>query len=210
MTRIILLAGALATAGFAQQWEFGGVAGGGFLNHVTATTPSGGTATAGFQNGAAFGAYVGYNSYKHIGGELHYAYLQSNLRLSSNGTEATFAGASHAFHYDVTFHTAKPESKAQLFAAVGGGAKVFRATGKEAAYQPLSNFGYFTRAQSVKAMGTVAVGAKVRLTNRVFLRAEVRDYVTMFPKQVLTPPTGVKYGSLLHDIVPMVGIGMNM
>jgi hypothetical protein len=210
MTRIILLAGALATAGFTQQWEFGGVAGGGFLNHVSVTSPAGGAATAGFQNGVAFGGYLGYNSYKHIGGELHYTYLQSNLRLASNGADATFAGASHAFHYDVTFHTAKSESKTEFFAAVGGGAKVFRATGKEAAYQPLSNFGYFTKAQSVKPMATVAVGAKLRLTGRVFLRAEVRDYLTMFPKEVLTPPAGVKYGFLLHDIVPVVGIGMNM
>ena len=34
---------------------------------------------------------------------------------------------------------------------MGGGAKVFRSTGKEAAYQPLSQFGYFTKAQSVVA-----------------------------------------------------------
>src|SRR5438094_3557247 len=209
MTRIIFLAGALATAGFAQQWEFGGVAGGGFLNHVTATAATG-TATAGFQNGPAFGAYVGFNSYKHVGGELHYAFLQSNLRLTSNGSEATFNGTSHAFHYDVTFHTSSTESKVQLFAAVGGGAKVFRSTGKEAAYQPLSQFGYFTKAQSVKPMATVAAGVKLRLSGRVFLRAEVRDYLTMFPKAVLTPPVGVKYGMLLHDIVPVVGIGMNM
>lgn len=209
MTRIILLAGALATAGFAQQWEFGGTAGGGFLNHVSAASPKS-TATAGFQNGAAFGAYIGYNSYKHIGGEIHYAYMQSNLRLASNGSEATFDGASHAFHYDLTFHTSKSEAKTQLYAAVGGGAKIFRATGKESAYQPLSSFGYFTRGQQIKPMATVAAGVKFRLTNRVFLRAEVRDYLTMFPKDVLTPPAGVKYGTLLHDIVPMVGIGMNM
>ena len=117
---------------------------------------------------------------------------------------------SHAFHYDVTFHTAKSESKAEFFGALGGGAKMFKATGKEAAYQPLSKFGYFTKDQTVKPMATVAAGVKYRLTGRVFVRAEVRDYLTMFPKEVLTPPTGVKYGSLLHDIVPVVGIGMYM
>ena len=69
MTRIILLATAAATASFAQKWEVGGLGGGSFLSHVGVTAPTG-TGTAGFQNGAAFGAYLGYNTYKHIGGEL--------------------------------------------------------------------------------------------------------------------------------------------
>src|SRR3954462_10570514 len=104
MTRIIFLLTAAATASFAQQWEVGGLGGGGFRNHVGVTAPAG-TATAGFQNGAAFGGYVGFNSYKHIGGEIRYGYLQSNLRLSSGGSEATFKGSAQVAHYDVTFHT---------------------------------------------------------------------------------------------------------
>src|SRR5712671_546108 len=110
MTRIIFLVTAAATASFAQQWEVGGLGGGNFLNHAGVTAPAG-TGTAGFRNGAAFGGYVGYNYYKHIGGEIHYSYLQSNLRLTSGGSEATFNGNSHAIHYDVIFHTAKADSK---------------------------------------------------------------------------------------------------
>ena len=209
MTRIIFLVTAAATASFAQQWEVGGLGGGSFLNHVGVTAPAG-TATAGFQNGAAFGGYVGYNSYEHIGGEIHYGYMQSNLRLTSGGSEATFKGDAHVIHYDVVFHTAKQDSKVQLFAAVGGGAKFFRGTGKEAAYQNLSSYGYFTKAQSFKPMASVGAGVKVRLSGRVFLRTEFRDYITAFPKELITPPVGVKYGTLLHDLVPMVGIGINM
>lgn len=209
MTRIIFLATAAATASFAQQWEVGGLGGAGFLNHVGVTAPAG-AATAGFQNSPAFGGYVGYNSYKHIGGELRYTYLPSNLRLTSGGKEATFKGDSHAMHYDVVFHTAKEGAKTQLFAAVGGGVKIFRGTGKEAAYQDLSRFGYFTKTQSFKPMASVAVGVKIRLSQRVFLRTEFRDYITAFPKEVITPPTGVKYGTLLHNLVPMIGIGINM
>jgi hypothetical protein len=52
-----------------------------------------------------------------------------------------------SFHYDLIFKTTRTKGKVQLFAAVGGGMKVFRATGREAAYQPLSQFGYFTRTQ---------------------------------------------------------------
>ena len=209
MTRIIVLLTAAAAASHAQQWEFGGMAGGSFLNHVSVTAPAG-TATAGFANGAAFGGYVGYNSYKHIGGELRYSFMPANLKLTSNGSDATFGGQSHAIHYDVIFHTAKEGSKAQAFVAVGGGMKIFRGTGTEHAAQNLSGFGYLTKTQEVKPMGTVAVGVKARLTPHVFLRAEIRDYITPFPTQVIAPPAGVKYGSILNDIVPMVGIGFEM
>src|ERR1700730_4438878 len=90
----ILLSAAAGTTCFAQQWEFGGVAGAGFLNTVGVTAPAG-SATAGFQAGPAFGAFLGYNSYRHVGGELRYGYLPSNLKLSGNGGEATFSGVSH-------------------------------------------------------------------------------------------------------------------
>ena len=206
--RIIFASAALATASFAQQWEFGGIAGGGFLN-TTNVSNTFGSATAGFQSGAAFGGFVGFNSYKHIGGEIHYGFLQSDLKLSSGGSTASFAGQSHVLHYDVTFHTHN-NNKVQLFAAIGGGMKIFRATGVEAAYQPLSQFGYFTREQVVKPMGDAGAGVKIALSNRVYLRMEFRDYITAFPKEVITPPTGTKYGTLLHDFVPMVGLGFVM
>lgn len=102
--RFALLTAAFAALSSAQPWEFGGTAGGGFLNTTNATN-SLGSATAGFQPGAAFGGYVGYVSYRHVGGELRYGFLQSNLKLSSGGTTATFGGQAHVLHYDVIFHT---------------------------------------------------------------------------------------------------------
>lgn len=209
MTRIIFLVTAAAAAAYAQQWEFGGLGGGTFLNNVGVTAPAG-AATAGFANGAAFGGWVGYNSYKHIGGEIRYSYMQSNLKLSGGGSSAEFNGVSHAIHYDVVFHTAQRGAKAQFYVAVGGGVKIFRGTGKEAAYQPLYQYGYFTKTQAFKPMGTVAAGVKVRLAPHVFLLTEIRDYITAFPKEIIAPPPGVKYGTLLHDVVPVAGIGFDM
>ena len=205
---ILLLATASALS-FAQQWEFGGSGGAGFLNSVPVTGGIG-SATAGFQTGAALGGYIGYSQYKHIGGELRYAYLQSNLSLKSGGSSASFSGISHVIHYDVIFKTTRNSGKVQLFAAVGGGMKVFRGTGKEAAYQPLSQFGYFTKTQAMKPMASVGAGVKFALTRKVFLRTEFRDYITAFPKEIITPAPGTKYGMLLHDFVPMVGIGFEM
>jgi hypothetical protein len=205
LLRSILVLTAAATASFAQQWEFGGGGGGGFLNSVPVSGGTG-SATAGFQAGAALGGYVGYSQSRHIGGELRYGYLQSNLKLTSGGSTATFSGMSHVVHYDLIFKTTRNKGKTQLFAAVGGGMKVFRGTGTEAAYQPLSQFGYFTRTQTVKPMLSVGGGAKFAISRSVFLRAEVRDYITAFPTEVITPPAGMKYGKLLHDFVPMFGI----
>jgi hypothetical protein len=209
MTRIIVLFTAAAAASYAQQWEVGGFGGGSFLNTVGVTAPSG-AATAGFANGPAFGGYIAHNSSKSFSGEIHYSYLPTNLKLSANGSVARFNGNSHAIHYDVLWHTNKNDSKAQFFVAAGGGVKIFRGTGTEHASQNLSSFGYLTRTQEFKPMGTVAAGVKVRIAPRVYLRTEIRDYLTAFPKEVIAPPPGVKYGTLLNDIVPMVGVSIEM
>ena len=210
LVRSILLLTAASALAMAQQWEFGGSGGGGFLSNVNVTGSSIASATAGFQTGAALGGYVGFAQYKHIGGELHYNYLQSNLSLKSNGAEASFNGVAHVIHYDLIFKTTRNAGKVQLFAAVGGGMKYFRGTGTEAAYQPLSQFGYFTKTTAIKPMASVGGGVKIALSRKVFLRTEFRDYITAFPTAIITPAPGTKYGKLLHDFVPMVGLGMEM
>ena len=201
---ILLLAAAAATCG-AQQWEVGGLGGGGFLSSVAVAGPIG-SATAGFQTGAAFGAFLGHNTYSHIGGELRYAYLQSNLQLSSSGSSVSFTGMAHVVHYDLILRTTRKNSPVQLFAAIGGGLKVFRGTGKEAAYQPLSQFGYFTKTQALKPMASIGGGVKFYITRNVSLRTEFRDYITAFPKELIAPAPGAKFGSILHDFVPMAGL----
>jgi hypothetical protein len=196
---------AAATAAFAQQWEFGAAGGGSLLSDVS-VSGSAGKATAGFAPGAAFGAFFGENLYPHVTGELHYEYLQSDLRLSSGGQTAQFTGAAHAVHFDILYHTNRKESRAHFFAALGGGMKLFRGTGAPEAYQPLSQIGYFTKTQAVKPMVTVGVGLTYQLAPKIFLRAEVRDFITAFPTQLITPAPGMKFGSMLNDIVPLVGI----
>ena len=201
---ILVLAAAAATCG-AQQWELGGVGGGGFLSNVGVAGPVG-SATAGFQNGAAFGAFLGHNTYSHIGGEVRYAYLQSNLQLSSGGSSVSFKGMAHVVHYDLILRTTRKNSPVQLFAAIGGGMKVSRGTGAEAAYQPLSQYGYFTKTQALKPMASLGAGVKFFVARKVCLRAEFRDYITAFPKELIAPAPGAKFGSILQDFVPMVGL----
>jgi hypothetical protein len=195
-----------AAGAFAQQWEIGGNVGGSFLPSVSVTAPAG-SATTGFQTGIAAGAWIGQTISRHIGGEIRYNFMQSNLKLASGGTNTSFSGNTHAVYYDVLIHTGgAKESRAQIYGAVGGGMKVFRGTGKEAAVQPLSQFAYLTRTQQVKPMLSVGGGMKFKLAPRVAMRVEVRDFLTPFPKEVIMPAPGAKIGSMLHNIVPMVGI----
>jgi len=200
-----LLLGA-ASAALAQQWEVGGLAGAGFLNGLPVTTPGGSTATAGFQTGGVFGGFFGQNLYKHMSGELHYNFLQSDQKLTSGGTEVTFAGQSHVVHYDFILHTASRHAKVQAFVAAGGGMRIFRGTGKEAAYQPLNQFAILSKTQVIKPMASVGGGIKFALTRRVLLRTEFRDYITAFPSELIAPAPGAKITGILHDFVPMVGL----
>lgn len=196
---------AASGAAFAQQWEFGGMGGGGFLSNVSVSSPSGG-ATAGFQPGGAVGAFFGQRLYPNLTGEVRYEYLQNNLQINSGGQTARFSGSAHALHYDLIWHTNKKNSKVQYFGAIGGGMKIFQGTGTEVAYQQLSQFGYFTKTHVVKPMASVGAGMTYALSPRMYLRTEVRDLITAFPTQVITPAPNAKYGSLLHNFVPMVGI----
>src|SRR5439155_9822043 len=69
----------LAPAAVAQQWEFGGLAGGGFLSQSTV----GGTKTAvsaGFNSGPAVGISISHDLYPRLSGEIRYLFEQSNAR----------------------------------------------------------------------------------------------------------------------------------
>jgi hypothetical protein len=89
--------------------------------------------------------------------------------------------------------------------AFGGGIKIFRGTGQEAVAQPLSRIALLTKAQDLVPMASVGAGFKVRLSASASLRFDVHDYLTPFPKQVITPVAGNLKG-WVHDIVPMVGL----
>jgi hypothetical protein len=196
----------LAGTCFGQQWEFGGSAGASFLPTVPVSSPAG-SANAGFGMGVAAGAFVGQRYNEHISGEVRYTFMQSNLRLTSGGTTASFAGQSHALYYDVLFRPrVQRESRAQFFVAVGGGMKLYRGTGAEEAYQPLSQFAYLTRTEKVEPMADFGAGVQFGLSPHMNLRAEFRDFLTPFPTALITPAPGAKIGGWLHDFVPMLSI----
>ena len=54
--------------------------------------------------------------------------------------------------------------------------------------------------------GSVGGGLTFKLTPKLYMRTEFRDFITAFPKELIAPAPNAKYGSLLHDFVPMVGM----
>jgi hypothetical protein len=55
-------------------------------------------------------------------------------------------------------------------------------------------------------MASIGAGMKYSLTPKLVLRTEFRDYITAFPTDLIAPAPGAKFGSILQDFVPMVGL----
>ncbi|MGA3187458.1 MAG: outer membrane beta-barrel protein [Bryobacteraceae bacterium] len=195
----------LAPSAWAQTWEVGGGVGGGFYTSQDVTSSTG-SASAKLQTGLAGGVWLGNNIQGHWSGELRYEYQMGDLALSSGGTTATFGAHTQQFHYDVMWHATTTESRIRPYVAAGAGIKLYQGTGAQAAYQPLSNYALLTQQQDLTALVSVGAGVKFQITPHVQLRLDVHDYLTPFPKNVITPNVGAKVGGWLQDFVPMVGI----
>lgn len=207
LARLLGVCVALATvpAAIGQKWEFGGGVGGGFYTSQD-VTGSAGSASAKIQSNLAGSAWLVNNGQGRWGGELRYDYQMGDLALSAGGTQATFAGMSHALHYDVLWYSRPNGSKVRPFIAVGAGIKAYEGTGTEVVFQPLSNIALLTKSQDLTPLVSVGGGVKVQIAPHVQVRLEVHDYLSPFPSKVIMPNVGSKVGGWLQDFVPMVGI----
>jgi hypothetical protein len=195
----------LVVPAYAQKYEIG-VHGGGSMYLSREVTAAAGTADAGFKMGFGAGFNLGHNMYERLGGEIRYTYLRNDLKVSSGGTEVKFAGESHVIHYDLLVHTADRQSRVRPYVAFGAGVKQFRGTGDEVAYRPLQNFAIPTKTTEVQPMVSFGGGIKFAISERLVFRADVHDFFTPFPKEVLAPGPGASVGGWLHNIVPTAGI----
>ncbi len=192
---------------FAQKWEFGGGAGGGFYTSQTISSPAG-SASAKFQNNLVGSVWFGSNNNGAWGGEIRYDYQRGDAELGSGGNKATFGAQSHAVHYDILLHFAPTEAAIRPYVAFGGGLKAFQGTGSEVAYQPLSNIGLLTKTTDTRPMISVGGGVKMKISRGLSLRVEAHDFLTPFPKNIIAPALNAKVGGWLQDIVATVGIGL--
>jgi len=186
-----------------------GVLGGYGVPATSMTAMAGGTtASAGFESGAGVGALIGDNwrQSKVLGGELRYLFLVDNLKVSQGGTQANLAARSHLLHYDLLFHATPPRSPVRPFVAVGGGARIIEGTGTQQVYQPLSQYALLTATREIVPLISVGAGVKFKLSSRVNLRAEVRDYINPSLSSVIAAPPGASLHGWIHEIVPLAAL----
>lgn len=189
----------------AQGFEIGGFAGYSSYRNGNLTTAAG-EGSAGFRHGVAFGAVLGHDLYRYVGGEFRYTRIDNSLKLDLGGQQVRLGGESHAFHYDFLVHATPREAVVRPFIAAGAGGKFYRGTGAETAVQPLMQYAVLTHTSEWQPLVSVGGGVKVRVGRNVQVRFDVRDYVTPFPKSLITPMRGSSVGGWLHNIVPMAGI----
>jgi Outer membrane protein beta-barrel domain len=209
MRPLILCSFALGLAGAcaAQQYELGASGGFGFSTDATVKRGSD-TAEAGLKPGPVLSVFVVQNMYKHLGGEIRYSYQMDDLKVSSAGTEATFSAQTHSLHYDLLYLAGDRDSRVRPFVAVGGGVKVYRGTGAQHATQNLGQFVALTQTQEIKPLISFGGGVKMKLSGRLYLHVEARDYLTPFPTKVIAPVPPSTVSGWVHDFVPLVGISM--
>ena len=199
----------LATAAWAQpKWYLGAMAGYAVAPASTATQGAD-KADTGFKPGATLGVVGGQDLYEHLAGEFRYLFRFSDLKVAQGGTEVRFAGRAHLFHYDLLVLARKRSAPVRPYLAVGGGVKLYQGTGEEAAFQPLSRFAILTRTRQVVGMASFGGGVKIRIGERSWLRWELRDCLTPFPKTVIAPGRGAKISGWVHDLIPMASIGVS-
>ncbi len=202
---LVVCSAVMIPQAIAQSWEVGGGVGGGFYTAQNVTSGSG-SASAKIQTGVVGSVWLGNTWQGRWSGELRYDYGMGDLALSSGGTSATFGARTQQFHYDIMWHATSSESRIRPYVGAGAGIKLYQGTGTQVAYQPLSNFALLTQQQDLTPLVSAGAGVKFQLSPHVQIRLDVHDYLTPFPKNVITPNYGAKVGGWLQDIVPMIGI----
>jgi hypothetical protein len=203
----LLLLLVCAPVAMAQNWEVGVGVGGAFYNSQTFSNAVG-SANASLASGLVTSAWLGNNSHNHWGGEVRYDYENTELKLSSGATSASFAANTQAIHYDFLYHFTSQEAPVRPFVAAGGGVKFFHGTGKETVSQPLQSIGLLTKTTETKGLISVGAGVKFNFARIFQLRVEAHDYITPFPTKVITPNVGTKTGGWLMDFVPMAALAV--
>jgi hypothetical protein len=201
----VLLLTAFGRSALAQKGEIGFGGGGSIYLNSTVAGPST-DAKVGFGNGFSAGVWGAHNMYRRLGGEIRYLFEHNKLEVSSGSNKATFAGRSHAIHYNLVFYDQDSESRVRPFFAVGGGVKGYEGTGEETAFQPLQNVALLTKTSQWKPLIVFGGGFKFAVGSSKDLRVEFYDYFTPFPTEVIAPAPGADFGGWIHNFVPTIGL----
>ncbi|HEU0121119.1 MAG TPA: hypothetical protein VFQ91_11390 [Bryobacteraceae bacterium] len=204
---VLLPISSWAQGALTPRFEIGGAVLGSFYDQKTFASTIG-NVNAGFGPGFGASAWLGNHMYPRVSGEIRYDYVRNEMKLDGSGASATFNGESHAVHYDIHYHFTGAHAKLRPFVIGGGGVKMFRGTGEERAFQPLSQVAVLTRTNELTGLLTFGVGVKMQLSERVLLRLELRDNLTRSPKKVIAPNRGVGGDGWVNNLLPSAGLSV--
>lgn len=201
-----VLAGARARG---QNWEAGAAIGFGFY-HDTSLSSAAEAGRAGFGPRFALGAVVGRRLGRHFSVEGRYTFQDGDPEIVSGSTRASLDGDASSLLGEAVYSPRRREARVQPFVAAGAGIKWYRGTGTPAAVEPLAELATLHRATEGGGLVTYGGGVRFRVTERWWVRLDLRDYSTPFPTRVMMPATGVRLGGWLHDFVPMLGLSRGL
>jgi hypothetical protein len=210
LSRILLPPALLALVFFAvpvsaQHWEVGGAAAYGFYRDATVFSRAG-TAAIGIRDRYGLSAVLTENRFKRVSGEIRYLYHDGDPFLQAGAQRVVVEGQSHTIHYDALVHIPWQWKGLQTFAALGGGAKVYRVSGPVDPRAPLQAFAAFRPGMDTQPVLSVGAGLRYPIREGIYLRVDFRDYVTPFPGGMATPATGGNIRGIMHQFTPMVGL----
>ena len=191
----------------AQKWEFGAGGGASFYTNKDVVNRLG-TAETGFSPGYTATAWLGQDSFGHVGGEIRYHFAKNDLKLSAGGTKIGFSAHTHTVGYNVLIHTQPKSAKVRPYVLFGGGVKIFRGTGAPRASQPLSQFAVLTNTDQPKPYVQFGAGVKVNMGEHLYIRAEFTDQMSPFPNEVILPVQSGSLSGWIHNFLPVFGIGV--
>jgi len=201
-----------ATAAYAnaqdQQWEVGAVGGFGYSPNLTVSNGTT-SASTGVKTGVAVGFFAGQDMYRYWSGEANYLYRAGDLKLDGSGKSVSFGAHTHLITGDILAHFRPRGSKIRPFISFGGGIEIMQGTGTESANQPLGNLAALTHTREVLPVGEAGVGVKIQVAEHVRLRAQVRDYFSQAPDEVIIPFPGAHLSGVRQDVIGTVAVAFS-
>lgn len=198
---VILFAG----AAYGQQYEIGADIGYGFYRDGSIYSDSG-TARAGIRNRFATGILLGHEFTDFISAEFDYLYHDGHPFLQTSGVKSDIQGQSHALTAEVLFHFKKRDHRWRPFLAGGFGGKDYVIAGPAPFPQPIPQIASLTTNDIWKVAFSVGGGVKCRLLPHMLLRAELRDYITTFPRQQIVPAPHNTARGVFEQFTPLFGV----
>jgi hypothetical protein len=203
--RFGLVFGLLVATCAGQEFQIGGGGGYGLYRKTTVFAPAG-QVTAGIRSRFVLTAWITDDLYEHVSGEFRYTYQDGDPYLQQGADRVNLQGQSHAFDYDILWHIRNTDRAVRPFIVTGLGVKRYLVSGPPNPSQPFTEIATLNDTHDTRFLVILGGGVNLKLGARWRLQFDVRDYITKFPKELISPaPYGTARG-LFQQITPMIGL----